>query len=97
MLWSRWLKQASSAQERAERERLDFLTYRDSAGRVFDFHSLRHTTGSLLAASGVHPKTAQAIMRHSTIGLTMDRHTHSLRHAERDAVAALPHFDATDN
>lgn len=29
-----------------------------------DFHALRHTFGSLLAASGVHPKTAQKLMRH---------------------------------
>ncbi len=28
------------------------------AERYADFHCLRHTTGSLLAASGVHPKVA---------------------------------------
>lgn len=32
------------------------IDYEDASGRVIDFHALRHTTGSLLAASGVHPK-----------------------------------------
>jgi hypothetical protein len=31
---------------------------------------------SLLAASGVHPKVAQVLARHSTITLTMDYYTH---------------------
>lgn len=44
------------------------------------------------AASGIHPKTAQALMRHSTINLTMDRYTHSYREAETQAIAALPVF-----
>ena len=55
------------------------LRYIDAAGRYADFHSLRHTCGSLLAASGVHPKVAQSIMRHSTIDLTMSRYTHVRR------------------
>jgi integrase len=37
-------------------------------GLYFDFHALRHQTGTLLAASGVHPKIAQSIMRHETRG-----------------------------
>ena len=65
-------------------------------GRVADFHSLRHTTGSLLAASGVHPKVAQSLMRHSTIGLTMDRYTHTLVGQESDAVAGLPDLSARE-
>ena len=35
-----------------------------------DFHTLRHTQGSLLAASGIHPKVAQTLMRHSDINHT---------------------------
>jgi len=75
--------------------RASFLKSRDDAGRIVDFHALRHTPGSLLAAAGVHPKTAQSIMRHSTISLTMDRYTHTLREADRDAVGSLPNFDVT--
>jgi site-specific recombinase XerD len=41
------------------------IPYVDSAGRYADFHSLRHSTGSLLVAAGVHPKVIQSIMRHS--------------------------------
>ena len=44
------------------------INYVDDSGHVADFHSLRHTAGSLFAASGVHPKIAQTIMRHSDIG-----------------------------
>jgi len=52
------------------------INYEDDGQPKIDFHSLRHTTGSLLAASGVHPKIAQSIMRHSDINLTMSRYTH---------------------
>jgi integrase len=40
-------------------------------GLYFDFHALRHSTGSLLATSGAHPKVVKAIMRHSDINMTM--------------------------
>ena len=55
------------------------IEYRDDAGRVADFHALRHTFISNLANAGVHPKTAQTLARHSTITLTMDRYSHSCR------------------
>lgn len=42
------------------------------------------------AASGVHPKVAQSIMRHSDINLTMSLYTHTLRGQESEAVAKLP-------
>jgi len=64
----------------------------DLAG--LDFHSLRHTTGSLLCAAGVHPRVAQSLMRHSTIDLTMNRYSHVLREQESEALAALPDFGA---
>ncbi len=66
------------------------IAYRDASGLVADFHSLRHTFISNLAASGVHPKTAQQLARHSTITLTMDRYTHSYRGDESEALALLP-------
>lgn len=66
------------------------IDYVDDAGRYADFHSLRHTTGSLLAASGVHPKVAQSIMRHGDINLTMSLYTHIFRGQESEAVAKLP-------
>ena len=68
------------------------IDYQDDAGRYFDFHAIRYTTGSILAASGVHPKIAQEIMRHSDINLTMSLYTHTLRGQEADAVNSLPDF-----
>jgi integrase len=46
-------------------------------GKLFDFHAVRGQFISMLAASGVHPKVAQVLARHSTISLTMDRYTHA--------------------
>jgi hypothetical protein len=43
---------------------------------VIDFHALRHTFITLLVKSGVQPKKAQTLARHSTITLTMDRYAH---------------------
>ena len=43
---------------------------RDDRGRTGDLHSLRHTFGTLLALSGVMPRTAMELMRHSDIRLT---------------------------
>jgi Phage integrase family len=66
------------------------IPYVDDAERYADFHALRHTTGSWLAANGVSPKVAQAIMRHSDINLTMGVYTHLLGGQEAEAVAKLP-------
>jgi len=66
------------------------IAYVDESGRYADFHSLRHTTGTLLAAAGVHPKVAQSLMRHSDINLTMSRYTHTLLGQESAAVESLP-------
>ena len=68
------------------------VEYIDAAGRFADFHALRHSTGSLLAASGTHPKVMQAIMRHSDINLTMSTYTHTYRGQESEAVEGLPDF-----
>ena len=42
-----------------------------------DFHALRHSYITLLELSGVSPKHAQVLARHSDIRLTMDRYTHA--------------------
>jgi hypothetical protein len=65
------------------------IPYIDDAGRYADFHSLRHTCGTLLAAANVHPKVAQSIMRHYDINLTMSRYTHTLTGQEAQAVESL--------
>ncbi len=88
-----WLDGAQSPVERAAREQSTFCSYRDDAGRCADFHALRHTFISYLAAGGVHPKTAQQLARHSSITLTMDRYTHVFRGDITGALDVLPGLD----
>ncbi|CAN5431935.1 hypothetical protein BH11PLA2_BH11PLA2_12200 [soil metagenome] len=83
---SKWIDEASNDRDRKDRAESDFLTYRDSAGRVADFHSLRHRFITELVKAGVHPKDAKELARHSTITLTMDRYAHV---GLRDTAAAL--------
>lgn len=86
-----WLREAEKdAKEHERRAKSEHLEPVDESGRVLDFHCLRHTYITRLAKSGVHPKTAQARARHSTITLTMDAYTHSLRSDERSALDLLP-------
>ncbi len=76
--------------ERLRREQSDFLAKENHDSEQFDFHSLRHTCGAWLAMAGVHPKVVQAVMRHSSITLTMDTYGHLFPGQEADAVAKLP-------
>ena len=55
-----------------------------------DFHSLRHTFGTLLAQSGVIPQEAQKLMRHSDINLTMNLCTHLNIRDKSKSVNKLP-------
>jgi integrase len=73
---AKWLADAPNDAERKGRERSSILRYRDEAGRVFDFHALRHQFITNLARGRVHVKEAQQLARHSTITLTMDCYTH---------------------
>jgi len=68
------------------------IARQDAGGKFVDFHGLRHSFITSLAVAGVHPKTAQTLARHSTITLTMDRYTHTLRGAEVAALATLPNY-----
>lgn len=47
------------------------VPYKDARGRTADFHSLRRSTGTMLAVANVPPKEAQSYMRHSDIRLTL--------------------------
>jgi len=79
-----------SERERKRRAESSFLLYRDAAGRVADFHALRHTFITRLAQSGIAPSVAKSLARHSTIALTIDRYTHTVIADQRQALAALP-------
>jgi len=64
----------------------------DAQGRTVDVHGMRHTFATLMARSGVMPATAQKLMRHSDIRLTMNIYTHLDLADTAGAVAALPTF-----
>ena len=93
---AKWLKGTQTDAERERRERSAWLRYVDEAGRVFDFHALRHQFISNLARGRVHVKEAQQLARHSTVTLTMDCYTHlgvvDLTSA-LDVLPALPPID----
>ena len=55
----------------------------------FTFHSLRHTFATTLAAKGVHPSTAQRMLGHSDIRMTLAIYTHATDGMQDAAIAAL--------
>ncbi len=55
------------------------------------FHDLRHTSATLLLASGVHPKVVQERLGHASISETLDRYSHVSADMQQRAAA---HFDA---
>jgi len=58
-------------------------------GRVH-LHALRHSTGTALSMAGVSPRTAQAVMRHSNVNLTMNTYTDQRLLDTSAAVELLP-------
>ncbi|CRF28561.1 phage integrase [Mycobacterium tuberculosis] len=49
------------------------------------FHSLRHTSATLLLNQGVHAKIISERLGHSNIGTTMNIYGHVLRSADQEA------------
>jgi integrase len=64
-------------------------------GRTLDVHCLRHTFATLLSKSGVAPRMAQELMRHSDIRLTMNTYTHLQLIDTAGAVETLPSIGMT--
>jgi integrase len=85
-----WVDDTEKPAERKYRERSDYLRDVEAAGQVVDFHSLRHGFITHLVMANVPPKVAQALARHSTITLTMDRYTHLQMGDLVEAVGRLP-------
>jgi len=61
-------------------------------GQYADFHSLRHSTASLLIQTGANVKTIQTIMRHSTAELTLSKYSHLYTGQQQAAIESLPDF-----
>jgi integrase len=85
-----WIEEAGKIKkERKQREESDYLQYQDESGLYADFHANRHTFISNLAKSGVSPKVAQTMARHSDINLTMNVYSHVKLEEQAAAAAAL--------
>ncbi|RLS97735.1 MAG: site-specific integrase, partial [Planctomycetota bacterium] len=70
-----WLTQGGAKES-------DFLQYKDSGGQYADFHAMRVSAITWAVADGANPKLVQALARHSTITLTMDRYCKAPKAAE---------------
>jgi integrase len=85
-----WLHEAAGdCEERVRREESDFLQEQNDRGETLDFHALRHTCGAWYIEAGASPKEVQALMRHSTITLTMDTYGHLFKGQEAETVKKL--------
>lgn len=85
-----WIREADCSEERQKRESSDFLAHKSHDGRYADFHSLRHYFITSLERSGVTPKMAQTLARHSDIRLTLGVYTHVGLNDQTAAILALP-------
>ena len=94
---AQWIDGAGTDKEQESRSESSFLAEVDHDGRILDFHCLRHTGSSLLAAAGVSPQVHQMRMRHGDMATTMSYYTHMYRQTEADAVAQLPDLTADDS
>jgi len=65
------------------------IPYRDAAGLVYDFHSLRCQLATNADAAGVSPRVVQRLMRHSTLELT-GRYTRPRAVDVEQAALSLP-------
>ena len=61
----------------------------DDRGRTVDIHCLRHSFATWIGESGISPRAAQKLMRHSDVNLTM-RYTHARDEIETKAFDSLP-------
>jgi len=72
--------------------RREFQPLLEKAGLTdvgFTIHSLRHTFATTLADKGVHPSTAQKMLGHSDIRMTLAIYTHATDGMQDAATAAL--------
>lgn len=64
-------------------------------GYKVDFHSFRHTFGTLLSIAGTPLAVAKGLMRHSDAKLTLDVYTTRAFLPTADAINSLPRFGVT--
>ena len=66
------------------------IPYCNEQGERADFHALRHTYVSWLAAAGVSPKELMTLARHTDPRLTLGRYSHVRIYSLKSAVEKLP-------
>ena len=66
------------------------IPYVDESGCYADFHALRQTFITNMVKSGVSPKAALSLARHSTVDLTMNVYTSLTVNDQASAIASLP-------
>ncbi len=66
------------------------IAKRDADNCVVHVHALRHSFGTHLSLAGIAPRTAQTMMRHSRIELTMNTYTDSRLLDTASAVESIP-------
>lgn len=71
------------------------IPFEDAQGRRADFHALRHSFGTMLSKSGVSPREAMELMRHTDLKLTMRVYTDPRVFDLAGAVEKLPAISAT--
>ncbi len=69
------------------------IAEKDRAGRIVDFHCLRHTLATNLGRAGVSVQTAMQVMRHSDIRLTTRTYTDASLLPTAEAIEALPRWE----
>ena len=94
---ARWIEGSHSPEVMEQRLKSDFLLRQNKEGEILDFHSLRHTCGAWLAMAGAHPNAIRAIMRHSSITLTMDTYGHLFPDQTRETITLFDQYAAVQN
>jgi len=72
------------------------LLWPSAIPRAMNFHSLRHTTATLLLRAGVDAHRVQRILRHRDVRTTTATYGHLLIDDLRSAVATLPHLPSDE-
>lgn len=86
----KWIEEAKTPREKKQREKSDFLAYKNHVGLYADFHSFRHLFITNLERAGIRPRMAQTLARHSDIRLSLGLYTHVELHDQTAAIESLP-------
>ena len=73
------------------------IPFRDGRGRCLDLHSLRKTFVTWVSVSGVAPRSAMALARHSDLRLTMGVYTDSAQLQLASEMARIPSISIPKN